>query len=69
MAETRCPGCPSGVKETGEYLCLDCWSTLPRETRIALNRRDSKGMAWARLLDLHGQIRNGVPLDQVQVTP
>lgn len=67
MDETRCPGCPSGMKGTGKYLCLGCWSTLTMTARRALNRRDSK--ATARVQDLYRQIRAGVPLGGIQVSP
>jgi hypothetical protein len=65
--EARCPGCPSGVREAGKYLCRDCWNTMPPSTRSALNRHDSRAMD--RLQELYGQVSNGVPLGEIQVSP
>lgn len=67
MANTRCPGCLSGVKGPGKYLCLGCWNTLPMAQRRLLNRRDSR--AIDRLQELYRQTAEGVPLDEIQVTP
>lgn len=66
MTATRCPGCPSGMKATGKYLCLGCWNTLPMTARRALNRRDSG--AFARMRELHRQIADGVPLADIRIT-
>ncbi|WP_405924893.1 hypothetical protein [Streptomyces sp. NBC_00035] len=67
MAHTRCPGCPSGVKGPGKYLCFGCWNTLPTAARRLLNRRDSRAMA--RLRELYDQITTGVPLHEIEVSP
>jgi hypothetical protein len=66
VTATRCPGCPSGMKGPGKYLCLGCWSTLSMATRRALNRRDSR--AFARLRQLHTQLDAGVPLADIRIT-
>lgn len=66
MTATRCPGCPSGMKATGKYLCLGCWSDLPMTARRALNRRDS--MAFSRLRQLHRQLEAGTPLAEIRIT-
>jgi len=65
MTATRCPGCPSGVKGPGKYLCLGCWSTLPMAARRLLNRRDSR--AYPRLRQLHRQLDAGVPLAEIRI--
>ncbi|MDX3455079.1 hypothetical protein PV396_24580 [Streptomyces sp. ME02-8801-2C] len=67
MANTRCPGCPSGVKGPGKYLCLTCWHALTPASRHALRRRGPGAMA--RLQDLYRQVANGVPLADIEVTP
>lgn len=67
MTATRCPGCPSGMKGPGKYLCLGCWSTLPMTARRALSRRDSK--ARTRLQELYRQTAAGIPLAEIRVTP
>ncbi|MGY1498577.1 hypothetical protein ACW4TU_18590 [Streptomyces sp. QTS52] len=67
MTNTRCPGCPSGMKGPGKYLCLGCWNTLPMTQRRLLNRRDNR--ARGRLQELYRQTAQGVPLDEIQVTP
>jgi hypothetical protein len=67
MAMTSpCPSCRQ-PKGPGKYLCLDCWNSLSGPARRALNRRGS--MAVARLQELYSQLANGVPLDEIQVTP
>lgn len=67
MTATRCPGCPSGMKGAGKYLCLGCWSTLSMAARRALTRRDAT--AFARLRELHRQLAGGVPLAEIRITP
>lgn len=68
MPTTPCPGpCPGGVRSSGKYLCLGCWSDLPMAARRALNRRDSSAMD--RLQELYRQLTAGVPLAQIEVTP
>lgn len=67
MTNTRCPGCPSGMKGPGKYLCLGCWNTLPMAQRRLLNRRDSHAMD--RLQELYRQLAAGVPLAEIGVTP
>jgi hypothetical protein len=60
-----CRGC-NGIKRLGQYLCTGCWSQLPDPTRAALNIKD--GMPAARrLASMLEQIRNGVPLSEVDV--
>lgn len=67
MAVTRCPGCPTGMRGPGKYLCLGCWSTLPMPQRRLLNRCDSRAMA--RLQELYTQLAEGVPPAEITVTP
>lgn len=67
MTATRCPGCPSGMKGPGKYLCLGCWNSLSMPTRRALNRRDRQ--ARERLRELYDQINAGVSLHRIEVTP
>jgi hypothetical protein len=68
MTATPCPGpCPNGIRGSGKYLCLGCWSDLPMAARRALNGRDSKAMD--RLQELYRQLSAGVPLAEVQVSP
>jgi tRNA(Ile2) C34 agmatinyltransferase TiaS len=66
MPATRCPGCPTGMKAQGKYLCLGCWNTLTMTARRALNRRDSQ--AFARLRELHRQLDTSVPLAEIRIT-
>lgn len=64
---TRCPGCPDGQKATGKYLCYDCWHQLPLRTHRALKRTDRR--AIHRLHALYDQIREGIPLAEIEVAP
>lgn len=66
MIATRCPGCPSGMKGPGKYLCLACWNTLPMAARRMLNRRDSRAMG--RLQQLYDQLGRGAPLSEIRIT-
>ena len=66
MTAARCPGCPSGIKGPGKYLCLGCWNSLPMAGRRLLNRRDAH--AFARLRQLHTQLDAGVPLAAIHIT-
>lgn len=66
MTAARCPGCPSGVRGAGKYLCLGCWNSLTMTARRALNRRDSR--AFARLRELHRQLDASVPLSEIRIT-
>lgn len=67
MTAARCPGCQSGTRRTGMYLCLGCWNKLTAAARRALNRRDSK--AFARLRELHQQLDASVPHSEIRITP
>ncbi|MET7809819.1 hypothetical protein ABZT26_03030 [Streptomyces sp. NPDC005395] len=64
MTELICLRCPN-YRRVGHYLCLDCWNALPADARHALNRRDRH--AFARLRQLHAQLRDGVPLNRIEV--
>ncbi|GAA2456268.1 hypothetical protein GCM10010191_89550 [Actinomadura vinacea] len=68
MPDTRtvCRSC-QGTKLARHYLCGDCWAQLPEPARTALNRRDN--VAFRRLVDLHTQLREGVPLHEIEVAP
>ena len=66
MTASRCPGCPTGVRGPGKYLCLGCWNTLPMPARRLLNRRESR--AFARLRQLHAQLDAGTPLADIHIT-
>lgn len=66
MTAARCPGCPTGRKHPGRYLCRACWFVLPDAARRLLNRRDSR--AFARLRQLHDQLDRGVPLAEIRIT-
>ncbi|WP_019061761.1 hypothetical protein [Streptomyces prunicolor] len=61
--------CPNPVCEakrrTGQYLCWDCWDTLPRPTRLALGSRDD--IAIARLQILHRELAAGVPPHEIEI--
>jgi hypothetical protein len=63
-ARTPCPAC-SGTKPRQHYLCRHCWWQLSPAARHALNRRDSK--ATLRRLQLHRQLTDGVPLEEIQI--
>lgn len=63
-----CPGpCDEGVRSSGKYLCLSCWSDLPMPARRALSRRDAQ--AFARLRELHAQLQAATPLGEIAVSP
>lgn len=66
MTATRCPGCSTGKKGPGKYLCLNCWRVLSAATRRALNRRDLR--AIDRLQQLYRQLGQGVPLAEIRIT-
>lgn len=61
-----CPSCRL-PRQAGHYLCRACWSALPSRARASLNRRDR--LALTRLRELIDQIRDGVPLTEIEVTP
>lgn len=63
---TPCPACDA-LKASRLYLCRGCWFTLPAAARRALNRHDAK--AGARLLELHDQLADDVPLHKIAITP
>ncbi|WP_433467016.1 hypothetical protein [Spirillospora sp. CA-128828] len=60
----RCPAC-HGAKERRHYLCRGCWRALRAPVRAALNRRDAH--AGVRLLQLHRQLQQEVPLCEIEV--
>jgi hypothetical protein len=65
-AMQTCPSC-GGAKNPRHYLCPSCWRQLPDATRRLLYRKDR--LAFRRLSDLHEQLRNDVPLNEIQVSP
>ncbi|MFE9099770.1 hypothetical protein [Actinomadura geliboluensis] len=65
-AVQMCRSC-GGEKPPRHYLCRVCWLRLPAQTQRLLNRRDR--LAFRRLADLHEQLRNGVDLADIQVSP
>lgn len=67
VAIPLCPSCRTAARGDGKYLCYDCWGGLSLRTRRALQRTDMK--AYPRLQELYGQIRDGVPLAEIEVTP
>ncbi|MFM9777067.1 hypothetical protein [Streptomyces scabiei] len=70
MTKIPCPGpCPNGVRGAGQYLCFGCWCGLTMAARRALKRRNPRSKALARLQELHRQLRTGVPLAEIQVSP
>ncbi|MDX5570815.1 hypothetical protein PYK79_56410 [Streptomyces sp. ID05-04B] len=54
-------------REAGHYLCRTCWRALPARARASLTRRDR--LALPRLRELIDQLRDGTPLDKIEVTP
>lgn len=70
MTKTPCPGpCPNGLRGAGQYLCFGCWCGLSAAAQRALKRRNPRSKAVARLQELHRQLRAGVPLAEIQVSP
>jgi hypothetical protein len=63
-----CPSCRTRSRRPGQYLCPACWGQLPRPTQRALTRRGDRSLALARLRQLHAQLANGVPLDEIRIT-
>lgn len=64
----RCPGpCDTGMRRSGQYLCPDCWRSLPADAQTALYRRDSR--ALARYRELNAQLGAAVPLAQIHISP
>lgn len=63
-----CPSCRTRSRRPGQYLCPPCWNQLPPPVRRALTRRGDRGKALARLRQLHNQLENGVPLDEIRIT-
>lgn len=59
-----CPSC-KGPKRRHHYLCLACWYALPAPSRRALSARDPN--APLRLLELHRQLQDGVPVGEVRI--
>jgi len=66
-AATRCPGCPSGAKGPGKYLCGTCWYALSPTARRLLSSSGSR--AFGRLRQLHRQLDQGVPLAEIRIAP
>lgn len=62
---TSCPAC-QGPKTPRHYLCGGCWRQLPKAAQKALYRRDRQ--AGARLIELHHQIADGVPLAEIRIS-
>jgi hypothetical protein len=62
---TRCPACKAKRRYPNQYLCPDCWFTLPDSTQRALKRRDRR--AGARLIELHHQLADNVPLCEIRI--
>lgn len=67
MTTRPCPGCPTGVKGPGKYLCLSCWRSLPMAARRALSRRDRQ--AIDRLQELYRQLAKGVAPGEIEIAP
>ncbi|WP_203596252.1 hypothetical protein [Actinomadura bangladeshensis] len=61
-----CKSC-GGEKNPRHYLCPGCWRQLPAVTQRRLYRKDRA--AFRRLADLHEQLRNNVPLAEIEVSP
>lgn len=66
LSDTPCP-VDQQPRNAGQYLCRHCWFALTPQARRALNRRDA--LAGQRLRELHRQLNNGVPLNEISVTP
>jgi hypothetical protein len=61
-----CPAC-GAPKASGQYLCRGCWFSLDASARRALWRKD--GLALKRLGELFEQIKAGVALPDIRVSP
>jgi hypothetical protein len=59
-----CPSC-KGTKAKQYYVCPTCWFALPSPARAALNLEDTR--AFRRLSDLLEQLRNNVPLEEIEI--
>lgn len=59
--------CCGGEKDQGKYLCLGCWSRLPRAEQIKLGKRRD-GLAGQRLLEMNQQFSRGVPPEEIRVS-
>jgi len=57
----------TATKRAHQYLCRGCWATLHPRTRTALSRHDD--LAVRRLSQLLEQLRAGVALHKIEVTP
>lgn len=62
----KCWSC-TRPKDMNRYLCANCWFKLPLATRASLNKQGTS--ATVRLLELRKQIRDGVDLANIEVTP
>lgn len=65
MTDRPCPSC-KGQKLGRHYLCEECWWALPRDARGPLLRKDN--LAFRRLAELLDQLRQGVPVGQIEIT-
>jgi hypothetical protein len=66
MSALSCPNPACEAKRrTGQYLCWNCWDTLPHPTRRALSIRDD--LAIARLQILHRELGAGVPPHEIEI--
>lgn len=62
----RCPSCQEIAKQPKFYLCRVCWMGLSPVSRHRLSVRDSR--AGVRLIELHHQLADEVPLSEIQIS-
>lgn len=65
MNETPCPNC-GAARRRRQYLCTSCWDQLRVWVKNALNKKDD--LAMQRLQELYDQVRDGRPLNEIEVT-
>ncbi|MFE3149116.1 hypothetical protein ACFXJ6_21080 [Streptomyces sp. NPDC059218] len=64
MITLICPGCGS-PRKLGQYLCWDCWDTLPNTARDKLAIRDHLAVARAQLL--RQRLAENIPLHEIEI--
>lgn len=59
------------LKRLSDLVCTDCWFRLPEETRRRLKLSGGSGRPnpVVRFIELRQQIDDGVPHEQIEVSP
>lgn len=56
-----------GNRRKGQYVCTSCWDQLRVWVKNALKKNDD--LSVKRVGELYEQIKDGTPLNEIEVTP